>query len=203
MKKFASTGLIIGAFVFGMASCNQEQGAVENAQETNEQRFEDTAMEDRKIDQSEFMTQAASSNMLEIEAGQLAQQKGQNQAVKDFGQMMVTDHTQATEQLQSIASQKNITLPDSMSQEHMDQLQSLRDKNGAEFDQEYADLMVSSHEEAISLFEDASEDLEDPDVKNFATTTLPKLREHHQQANQLDETVGGNNTANLGTPREQ
>ncbi|GAB3536892.1 hypothetical protein GCM10027443_28380 [Pontibacter brevis] len=203
MKKFASTGLIIGAFVFGMASCNQEQGAVENAQETNEQRFEDTAVEDRKIDQSDFMTQAASNNMLEIEAGRLAQQKGQSQAVKDFGQMMVTDHTQATEKLQSLASQQNIALPDSMSQEHMDQLQSLRDKSGAEFDQEYADLMVSSHEEAVSLFEDASNNMENAEVKNFATTTLPKLREHLEQANQLDQTVNNNSTTNAGTPTRQ
>lgn len=186
-----------------MASCNQEQGAVEEAQEINEQRFEDTAMEDRKIEQAEFMTRAASSDMLEIEAGRLAQQRGENQAVKDFGQRMVTDHTQATERLQSLASQQNITLPDSMSQEHMDQLQNLRDKRGAEFDEEYADLMVSSHEEAVSLFEDGAEDLENTEVRNFASSTLPKLREHLQQARQLDETVGGDNTANLGTPRRQ
>ncbi|WP_162055304.1 hypothetical protein [Pontibacter pamirensis] len=61
----ASTELLIGALLFEVVSCNQEQGAVGEAQETNEQRFENTAMEDRKIDQAEFITQAASSNMLE------------------------------------------------------------------------------------------------------------------------------------------
>jgi putative membrane protein len=202
MKNIAKTGFILGAFLFGMASCNQQGGAVEEAQETNEQQFEDTAMEDQKTDQSEFMTQAASSGMLEVEAGKLAQEKGQNQAVKDYAAMMVKDHTQANQELKKLASQLNITLPDSMSQEHMDQMQSLRDATGAEFDQEYADLMVSSHEEAVSLFEDASNNLENAEAKNFATTTLPKLQQHLDQANQLDQKVGGNNT-NAGTPTNQ
>ena len=201
MKKIASAGLIISASLFGMASCNQEQGAVEEAQEINEQRVEDTAVEEQVDEVSEFMTQAASSGMLEVEAGRLAQEKGQSQEVKNYGQMMVTDHTKANDQLKTLAAQQNITLPDSMSQQHMDQLQSLRDKSGAEFDQEYADLMVSSHEEAVSLFEDASDNLEDAEVKGFATTTLPTLQQHLEHANQLNETLDGD--TNAGTPTEQ
>ncbi|MDX5480870.1 MAG: DUF4142 domain-containing protein [Hymenobacteraceae bacterium] len=192
MKKIASTGLLLGAFLFGVASCNQQQGAVEEAQEVNEQRAEGTAMEDRMVDQSEFMTKAASNSMLEVEAGRLAQERGQMQEVKDYGQMMVTDHTNANDQLRQLAQQKNITLPDSMGQDHRDQLQNLRDKTGQEFDQQYMDLMVSSHEDAVSMFEDAANNMQDPDVKNFASTTLPKLREHLDRARQLDERVGQN-----------
>lgn len=203
MKKLASTGLIIGAFLFGMASCNQQQGAVEKAQETNEQVAEGTAVEDQMTNLSDFMTKAASGGMLEVEAGRLAQEKGQNQEVKNFGEMMVTDHTKANDQLKQLAQQKNVVLPDSMSQEHMDQLQNLRDQTGAEFDQAYMDLMVSSHEETVSLFEDASNNLEDQEVKSFASSTLPTLRQHLDRANQLDETVSNAGSANAGTPTEQ
>lgn len=175
---------------------------MEEAQGVNEQQAEGTAMEDQMTNLSDFMTKAASSGMLEVEAGRLAQEKGQNQQVKDFGQMMVTDHTQANDQLKTLASQHNVTLPDSMSQEHMDHMQSLRDKTGAEFDQEYMDLMVTSHEEAVSLFEDASNNLENAEVKGFASTILPKLQQHLDQANQLKETVGGG-SANAGTPTDQ
>lgn len=202
MKKIASTGLIAAAFLFGVASCNQEQGAVEEAQEVNEQQAEGSAMEDQMTNMSDFMTQAASSGMLEVEAGRLAQDKGQNQEVKSYGKMMVDDHTKANDQLKTLAAQQNITLPDSMSQQHMDQLQSLRDQTGAEFDQAYMDLMVSSHEEAVSLFEDASNNLENAEVKSFASTTLPKLQQHLDHANQLNETLDGGNT-NAGTPTEQ
>lgn len=201
MKKFASTGLIAGAILFGVASCNQEQGAVEEAQETNEQRAEDTAMEDQMTNMSDFMTKAASSNMLEVQAGQLAQQKGLMQEVKSYGQMMVTDHQKAGDQMKQLAQQKNIVLPDSMSQEHMEQLEELRNANGAEFDNQYIDLMVSSHENTVSLFEDASNDIEDQEVKSFATTMLPALRQHLDRARQLNDSM--DNTTNAGTPREQ
>ncbi|MCC9136567.1 DUF4142 domain-containing protein [Pontibacter silvestris] len=195
MKKIASTALVACAFLFGVASCNQQQGAVDEAQETNEQEFEDTSMEEQKASQSDFMTQAASSNMLEIQAGQLAQEKGQSQQVKGFGQMMVTDHEKATDQLKSLASQKSITLPDSMSQDHKDKLQSLRDKTGSDFDQSFMDLMVNSHQEAVNLFDNAASDLEDPDVKSFASSTLPTLRQHLDQANQIKDSMSNNSTA--------
>lgn len=192
MKKIASTGLILSAFLFGMASCNQEQGAVEEAQQTNEQQVEGTAMEDQMTNISDFMTKAASSNMLEIQSGQLAQEKGQMQEVKDFGQMMVTDHQKASEQMKQLAQQKNIVLPDSMSQEHMDKLQNLRDKTGNEFDQAYMDLMVSSHENTVSLFEDAANNIEDQEVKSFADATLPTLRQHLDRAKQIQNNVNSN-----------
>ncbi|WP_299826216.1 DUF4142 domain-containing protein [uncultured Pontibacter sp.] len=189
MKKVASTGLFLAAFLFGIVSCNQEQGAVEEAQQTNEQMAEGTEMEDQMTEQSDFMTRAASSGMLEVEAGKLAQQKAQNAEVKKYGEMMVTEHTAANKELMALAQQKNVVVPDSMSQNHMDQMQSLRDKTGADFDKEYMDLMVTSHEEAVTLFEDASNNIQDTEVKNFASTTLPKLRQHHERAQQLKDVI--------------
>ncbi|GAB3826078.1 hypothetical protein GCM10028895_36450 [Pontibacter rugosus] len=149
-------------------------------------------MEDQMTNLSDFMTKAASSNMLEIQAGQLAQQKGQMQEVKDYGQMMVTDHQKASDKMMQLAQQKNVVLPDSMSQAHMDKMQELRDKTGRDFDQAYMDLMVSSHEETISLFEDASNNLEDAEVKSFASSTLPTLRQHLDRAKQIQTNVNNN-----------
>lgn len=189
MKKIFSTGLIASALLFGTIACNQEQGAVEEAQETNEQMADNTAMEDQMTNMSEFATQAASNGMLEVEAGKLAQEKGQDQQVKDYGQMMVTDHTKANDQLKQLAQQNNLMLPDSMSQAHMDKMQELRDKTGADFDKSYMELMVSSHEDAVSLFEDASNNLENAEMKNFASTTLPKLRQHLDRANQINDAM--------------
>ncbi|RAU84125.1 DUF4142 domain-containing protein [Pontibacter arcticus] len=200
MKRIAFTGIIASAFLFGTVACNQDQGAVEDAQETNEQMAEDTPMEDVKIDQSDFMTRAASSSMLEIEAGKLAQEKGMSQQVKDYGKKMVADHTKASTDMKALAAKKSVVLPDSMSNEHMEKLNDLREKTGAEFDESYADLMVSSHEEAVSLFEDASNNQEDAEVKTFATTTLPVLRQHLDHAKKLDESMNKGND-NASTPR--
>ncbi|WP_276499562.1 DUF4142 domain-containing protein [Pontibacter litorisediminis] len=189
MKKIFSTGLIAGAFMFAMASCNQEGGAVEEAQEVNEQVAEDTQMEDQMTDMSDFMTKAASGGMMEVELGKMAQEKGQHADVKSFGQMMVTDHSKANEELKSLAQKKNIVLPDSMGEKHMDHVQELRDKTGAEFDRAYMDLMVEDHEEDVNMFEDAAKNLQDPDVKAFASKTVPTLRQHLQRAQQIDSTL--------------
>ena len=202
MKKIASTWTIIGALLFGTAACNQEKGAVEEAQETNEQRVEDTPMEEQVDDASEFMTKAASGGMMEVELGNLAQQKAQSPDVKDFGKMMVTDHTKANDQLKQLAAQKNITLPDSMSDAHMDHVKELREKTGADFDDAYMDLMVSDHEEDVELFQDAAENLEDAEIKNFAATTVATLQKHLDRARQINDALDGDNT-NAGTPADQ
>ncbi len=189
MKTLASTGLLIGALLFGTAACNQEKGAVEEAQDVNEQRADDTAMEDEMTDMSDFMTKAASGGMMEVELGKLAAQKAQSKEVKDFGNMMVTDHTKVNEELKKLAQQKNIMLPDSMSESHMDHVKELRDKTGADFDKAYMDLMVSDHEEDVDMFQSAADEMQDPEVKNFATTTVVSLRQHLDRAKQVKDMV--------------
>jgi putative membrane protein len=187
MKKIATTGLMACAFLFGTIACNQNTDSVDEAQETTEERFEDTAMEDQREDAAEFMTKSASSSMMEIEASKLAQQKATNPQVKEFANMMVNDHTAASKEMSELATSKNITLPDSMSSDHMDHVRDLRDKTGADFDKAYMDRMLSAHENDVERFEDVAEDAgyEDTEVKAFANKTLPKLRQHHERAKQI------------------
>ncbi|MHA6249454.1 DUF4142 domain-containing protein [Pontibacter sp. CAU 1760] len=189
MKKIALNSLLVSVVLCGAIACNQESGAVEEAQTANEQRVEGTEMEDSMTNLSDFMTTAASGGMMEVELGNLAQQKAQRKEVKDFGQMMVTDHTKANSKLKELAQQKNIVLPDSMSQKHMEHVKNLREKSGAEFDKAYMDLMVSDHEEDVELFQDAAENLEDADVKSFAATTVATLQQHLERAKQINEMV--------------
>jgi putative membrane protein len=189
MKNFAKTGFILSAFLFGMASCNQQGGAVEEAQETNEEMAEGTAMEDETEELSEFMTRAASGGMMEVELGKMAQQQAQNQQVKDFGSMMVKDHSMANDELKALASQKSIMLPDSMGQDHMDHVEEMRGKKGADFDDAYMDLMVEDHQEDVNMFEEASNNLQDAETKAFASKTLATLRQHLKQAQAIDSTM--------------
>ncbi|MER2997290.1 DUF4142 domain-containing protein [Pontibacter populi] len=186
MKKLTSTTLIACALLFGF-SCNQKQEPVEEAQEANEQTFEDTSVEETMDDLSEFMTEAASGGMMEVELGKMAQEKAQHADVKSFAQMMVTDHTKANDELKVLAGTKSIVLPDSMSKDHMDHITELRDKTGADFDNAYMDLMVEDHEEDVKEFEEAVNELQDPEAKAFASKTLTTLRKHHERAKQIND----------------
>ncbi|WP_242926414.1 DUF4142 domain-containing protein [Pontibacter vulgaris] len=205
MKKIASTGLLACVFLFGVSACNQEkkEDSVEQAQTTNEEMAEGTEMEETKDEQSDFMTMAASGGMMEVELGKLAKQNAANQKVKDFGAMMVNDHTKANDELKALATKKNITLPDSMSEKHMGHITELRDKKGADFDKAYMDLMVEDHEEDVEMFDKAAKDQEDPDVKAFAAKTVTTLRKHLDEAKKTKDVVdkAAGSKTNAATPK--
>jgi len=135
----------------------------------------------------DFTMEAASAGLMEVELGNLAQQKASSAEVKRFGSRMVTDHSKANNELKQIAQQNNIVLPDSMMDKHRDMVQDLRELNGTEFDKEYMSMMVQDHQEDVNKFEQASKDDPNSPVGQWAAKTLPVLREHLSLAKQIDE----------------
>lgn len=135
-----------------------------------------TAMVDEKA--KKFAADAATGGMMEVELGNLAQQKASSQAVKNFGKMMVDDHTKANDNLKTIATQKNIDLPASVTDDQRKDIDKLSKKTGADFDKAYVDMMVDDHKKDIAAFKKAEGDVSDNDIKNFITNTLPTLQKH-------------------------
>jgi putative membrane protein len=121
---------------------------------------------------------AANGGMAEVELGKLAQEKASNQAVKDFGAMMIKDHSKANEEMKAISKSKNITLPTTLGADEQKVKDELSAKSGSEFDKAYIDDMVEDHKKDIKEFEAASNKLTDPELKAFAVKTLPTLKMH-------------------------
>ncbi|UOQ55103.1 DUF4142 domain-containing protein [Hymenobacter cellulosivorans] len=136
-----------------------------------------------------FLMTAASSNLLEIQMGQMATQKSTNAEVKRFGQMMVDHHTKATQELKTVASPLGVTLPQTMMPVHQAMADRLMAKSGKAFDEDYMDAMEVAHKMDIAMFEVKSKGAETPAVKSFATKTLPMLRSHHTMANEIEKKV--------------
>jgi putative membrane protein len=141
------------------------------------------------MDRQTFVTQASSSNMLEIQAGQQAQQKGASVAVRAYGEMMVTDHTATGTELANLASQKGLTVSAQLLPPHQQQLAVLTPLTGDLFDRAFADLMVASHQEAVTLFDQASQQVNDQDLRSWAAGKLPALQAHLQGAQTLKSNV--------------
>jgi putative membrane protein len=116
--------------------------------------------------------------MSEVELGKLASTKAANAEVKKFGQMMVTDHSKANEELKALATKKGWTLPTESDSSHKSTLDTLKNKSGADFDKEYVEEMVDDHVTDVKAFEDKAKNATDPDLKAFAEKTLPTLRKH-------------------------
>ncbi len=136
-----------------------------------------------------FIEEAAQGGMAEVQLGQLAAQKAQSSEVKQFGQKMVDDHGKANDQLKSIASSKNVTLPTDVDRAHKRDYDRLSKLSGADFDREYMKHMVSDHKKDVSDFRKEAKSGKDSEIKSFASTTLPTLEQHLQMAQQTDATV--------------
>lgn len=140
-----------------------------------------------------FATEAVRANTEEITLGQLAAQKASSTAVQQFAQRMVQDHTKANQQLTQIVSQKGATLPATTTTGEERESDRLAKLSGADFDKAYMSRMVKDHKKDVKEFQKAANDAQDPDIKNFAATTLPTLQEHLQMAENTEASVKGAN----------
>jgi putative membrane protein len=130
----------------------------------------------------DFAQKAAGGGMAEVALGQLAQQNASSQQVKDFGQRMVTDHTQANQELQQIAQQENLTLPSAPAPKDQALQKQLSGLKGSAFDSAYTRDMVKDHKQDIAEFRREAQSGQDPALKAFAQKTLPILEQHLQMA---------------------
>ncbi|HEV7699973.1 MAG TPA: DUF4142 domain-containing protein [Pyrinomonadaceae bacterium] len=144
-----------------------------------------------------FMKDAAEGGMAEVEMGKLAASKAKDPEVKKFGQMMVTDHTAANNELKALAAKKNIQLP-ADSGSHKSDMDDLSKETGADFDKDYVEMMVDDHEADVAKFQKMADNASDPEVKAFAAKTLPTLKKHLDaiKAIQAKMNGGGARTAN-------
>lgn len=137
----------------------------------------------------EFMTRAATGGLYEVEAGELAQSKGRGANVQTFGTMLVKDHGAANEELKALASSKGVTLPASLPADKKKRLDKIA--KAKDFDKEFVDEVgLDDHKKDIALFEKASNEADDAEVKAFATRTLPTLRAHREHAEGLKKASG-------------
>ncbi|MEG4307505.1 DUF4142 domain-containing protein [Microcoleus sp. D3_18a_C4] len=132
-----------------------------------------------------FVMQAGQLGMLEVELGRLAVQRGSSASVKQYGQEMVEEHTQANKELMQLVMQKKVELPTEMSTQNTALMKRLSGLSGTSFDTAYKQAMIESHNQAIALFQAQSQQGEDSDLKAWATQKLPNLQAHLQMVNQM------------------
>lgn len=136
----------------------------------------------------QFLDFAAQTDMVEANLGQLAQSAGSSQEVKDYGQMLATDHTNDFHQLSTVAQQANLKMPDSIDKEHnkamIDPFQKLK---GAAFDHRFSQDMIAGHTKAIAAYKKEAADAQNPALKSYAEQALTVLQKHLDQAKDLQK----------------
>jgi putative membrane protein len=146
-----------------------------------------------------FIKKAAEGGLAEVELGKLATEKAASPEVKQFGQRMVEDHSKANEQLKQVASEKGVAVPEKLSPKDAATKARLEKLSGKAFDRAYMHDMVVDHTKDVSEFRMEAKNAKDPDVKNFASQTLPVIEDHLKQAKSIAPKTGATTSPSSGT----
>lgn len=130
---------------------------------------------------TEFITDAIQGDNSEILLGQMAEQKGGSQQVKDFGKTLVADHSTAKEEASAVAKALGVTPPDTAMAEAKDEQKKLSTMTGDGFDHEFASYMVMDHKKDIQEFQDQAKG-NDGQTSALASKQLPVLQKHLKMA---------------------
>ena len=160
------------------------------------------ARADNADDANRFIEKMGHVGAAEIKLGQLAAERAANAEVKQFGRRMIADHQKASAELKQVASKMSVTLPAQPDEKHQELADRLSKLKGAEFDREYMKAMVDGHEEVAKELERHAGPAARPGERSVGTTgdaaagagasvsawaskTLPGVREHLEQARQI------------------
>jgi len=193
MKKI-TIGCLLACSIWALTGCGHApKDSMANADSTNsahdsaDKKYPSPWGHEVSGDDAKFAVAAANGGMAEVELGKLAQQKAQNAKVKDFGAMMVQDHSKANAELMDLAKSKKIALPDSIGADEQKLKAELASKSGADFDKAYMQAMLDDHKKDIDDFEHARKIVKYPEMSAFIDKTLPVLKKHLAAIQQIHD----------------
>src|SRR6185437_15140493 len=192
MKKLSLAFIIGGALILSACNGNSNNNSTGTDSTTNTMSSTDTStnkmMSDTtKSDTSKMMVgddaknfsqDAAAGGMMEVELGKIAEKNSATQSIKDFGKMMVDDHSKINDELKGLASKKNVSLPSTVTSDQQKDIDKLSKETGKDFDKDYVSMMIDDHKKDIAAFKKAGDKIQDADYKDFIMKALPTLQKH-------------------------
>jgi putative membrane protein len=141
----------------------------------------------------EFVEQAGTSGLAEVEMGELGAKKATSGQVKAFAKRIVADHTKANEELVTVSKGKGVQVPSSRTALHKATIEKFQQQEaGKNFDRDYIEQMVEDHKADVELFETAADNEQlDLELRSYAKRILPTLRDHLKQAQTIQGKLAG------------
>ncbi|HEY7187023.1 MAG TPA: DUF4142 domain-containing protein [Vicinamibacterales bacterium] len=147
----------------------------------------------------DFAKKAAAGGAAEVQVTELAQQKATSSDVKQLASRLHTDHMKANDELKKIASEKGWTLPTEPTADQKAKKEKLEKLSGNAFDKAFVDMMVTNHKANIPNFERVASHGSDPDLKQFASSTVPTLKEHLEMAQKVQKSLSGSTASSASS----
>jgi len=175
MKRTMRVGLAVG-----MCLCLTQFALGQRA------RDREAGSDSQKMSDQDFVRMASADGLAEVNLGRMALEQATNPEVKRFAQRLIDDHMKANQELNRTANKMGITPASTMDEKQRAMADRLMQMRGDEFDKAFVHHMVRDHEKAIRLFENESKNGQNRDLQEFASKTVPTLREHLKLARELD-----------------
>lgn len=199
MAAMRSPGLAALILAIGMAGCGGARKQEARAERSGAPK---TATSNHYVnpaakispDEIDFLKSVRRNNDGDLDMARLALQKSKNEEVQAFAQKLITDSQDAEHKLDALASSKNVQLPFGAGTSDDAAEAKLKGLSGHAFDQGFIEQVVEDHKQAVSEFEKESKNATDSDVKQYASTMLPVLKEHLANAQTIEDHVGGGNS---------
>ena len=134
-----------------------------------------------------FVMMMARESGAEAQAAQLAAERASDPQVRQFAQRAVADHQRMNQELQQLADKQGMKITTTPDELHAELAAHLKALNGPEFDREFMSAMVADHAKMVSKFESKAKTAKDPQIRQWAASKVPALREHWQMAQQLNQ----------------
>jgi putative membrane protein len=175
-----------------LAACGEnnnkdDKDSVEKADSANEAKLDNAPAKIADQESVDFMMWAANTTMTEVAYAEAAKTKASRKEIKDIAATIEKDHKALHEQIKTLAQQKNITLPASLSDESRKDIDKLGEKTGNEYDKAFIKKLIDDHQDCIKRYERAANRTEDAEIQTFASQTLPGLRMHLDSAKAIEK----------------
>lgn len=136
---------------------------------------------------AQFLTDVIQTDNAEIRFGGAAETMGSTQAVKDFGKMLVDDHTKHKDKATQIATALNVPVPQGTTADADSEYNMATSMSGTGFDKDFLTAMVKGHQAAIDKFQMEAASSDPAQVTGFAKDSLPTLKKHLAKAQSLQK----------------
>ncbi len=178
-------------FAFAISSCTKEDNTLVSAdrQTKGNNKVSEAERKEYKDEGAKFLVDAAKMNVEEIQFSKLAETNGQSAEIKRLAKMLQSEHTRSFKKVQAMAAAKMIDIPTMLTLKKEEEYNKMTRTKGADFDKEYADMMVDGHKDVIDRFEAAVKDVKDAEINAWAKSMLPYLKDHLLHAQNVKETV--------------
>lgn len=165
-------------------SCSHKpEDSKDMAENMNDEKFEGKAEKN-----AEKLVDAYSSNLFEVRVSENASLNATTPEVKNLAMMLVEKHNQMNQEVQALATKKQVSLPTDLTDDQKNDIEKLAQKRGVEYDKAYTEKMKEKHEDAIRTYEKIADKCDDPEIRDWAAKNVTEVRSH------LDMVVSAHNT---------